>query len=238
MSGLMLHAGAKLVGRQNLRDIVTPEGTETHKPIPHHVLVETIAESLAYRKLDITRDEYAVSPDGMRVFGFVEVNIEHNGVRLALVFRNSHDRSCSLGLISGTRCFCCDNMAFHGEFIAVARKHTKNLNLAETVGIGVDRIQRHFQKVMADLDVWRGFELSDTRAKSIIYDALVRGNVDAPKHLAASVDDFYFNPKYPEFEPRTLYSLSNAFTSAFKELVPIRHMVANASLAKFMQTVD
>jgi hypothetical protein len=35
------------------------------------------------------------------------------------------------------------------------------------------------------------------------------------------VHDLYFDSKYEEFRPRTIWSLSNAFTSAFKELDPI-----------------
>jgi hypothetical protein len=35
------------------------------------------------------------------------------------------------------------------------------------------------------------------------------------------VHDLYFEPKYEEFRPRTIWSLSNAFSSAFKELDPI-----------------
>jgi hypothetical protein len=32
------------------------------------------------------------------------------------------------------------------------------------------------------------------------------------------VHDFYLEPQYEEFRTRTLWSLSTAFTSAFKEL--------------------
>ena len=35
------------------------------------------------------------------------------------------------------------------------------------------------------------------------------------------VDSLYFNPKYDDFKPRTVYSLQNAFTSAFQKLEPI-----------------
>jgi hypothetical protein len=41
------------------------------------------------------------------------------------------------------------------------------------------------------------------------------------KHLARGVHDLYCNPRHEEFAPRTMWSLSNAFTSAFKELDPI-----------------
>jgi hypothetical protein len=55
--------------------------------------------------------------------------------------------------------------------------------------------------------------------------------------LARQVHDLYFRPVHPEFEPRTLWSLSNAFTSAFKELDPIPQFKATAKLAGFLQSV-
>ena len=232
--GLLVHAGARRIGRQDLPAIVTPDATLTHRPIPHVSLVESILESLAYRQLDVLRDEYAVSADGMRLFGFLEVNIEHDGVRLALVFRNSHDKSFSLGLMAGYRTFCCDNLAFHGEFVAIAKKHTKNVQLEEVVGVGVDRVQRHFQKVTATLEAWRDYQLPDANAKAVIYDAFVAGRLDVPHRLASDVHRLYFEPEHEEFRPRTFYSLSNAFTSAFKALEPVRQMQATADLARFL----
>lgn len=237
MKGLLVHAGASFVGRQNLRELPTPEATPTHVPIPHATLVETLLESLSYRRLEVVRDEYAVTDDGMRLFGFMEVSIEHDGVRLALVFRNSHDKSFSLGLLAGYRTFVCDNLAFVGEFSALAKKHTKGVDLVEVVGVGVDRVQRHFQKVTQTIDAWRGYELSDSLAKSVILDALILDGVDAPKHLAPHVHREYFEPKHEDFRPRTLWSLSNAFTETFKALEPVRRMEATASLARFLGTV-
>jgi len=45
-----------------------------------------------------------------------------------------------------------------------------------------------------------------------------RENLRYPRHLARVVHDRYFDPQHEEFAPRTMWSLSNAFTSAFKEL--------------------
>jgi hypothetical protein len=42
----------------------------------------------------------------------------------------------------------------------------------------------------------------------------VEGRLEAPKHLARTVHHQYFEPKYEEFQPWTIWSLSNAFTSA------------------------
>ena len=63
-----------------------------------------------------------------------------------------------------------------------------------------------------------------------------RSPLVAPKHLARNVHDLYFEPKYDEFWPRTIWSLSNAFTSAFKELDPIPQFKATAKLGEFLET--
>jgi len=82
---------------------------------------------------------------------------------------------------------------------------------------------------------WQRSELTDVTAKVVIYEAFVEGKLEAPKHLARTVHDLYFEPKYEEFESRTIWSLSNAFTSAFKELEPIPQFKATAKLGEFFE---
>lgn len=238
MNGLTLHRGAALVGRQELLALPTPEATATHKPIPHHHVVEALVESLAYRRLDVVKDEYAISPDGMKLFGFLSLNLEHSGIRLALGIRNSHDKSFSLGITVGYRVFVCDNLAFHGDFMPVTKKHTKHLDIVEVVSGGVDRAQRHFEPMKVRVDAWRAFSLPDSRAKEVIYDAFVADRLDAPKHLAGRVHQHYFDPQHSEFEPRTVWSLSNAFTEAFKALDPVPRFKATAALGKYLAAIN
>jgi hypothetical protein len=85
------------------------------------------------------------------------------------------------------------------------------------------------------VEEWQRSELTDLTAKVIIYEAFVEGKLEAPKHLARSVHDLYFESKYEEFRPRTIWSLLNAFTSAFKELDPIPQFKATANLGKFLE---
>src|SRR6202051_2848055 len=49
------------------------------------------------------------------------------------------------------------------------------------------------------------------------------------------VHDLYFEPTYEEFKLRTIWSLSNAFTSAFKELHPIPQFKATTKLGEFLE---
>jgi hypothetical protein len=77
--------------------------------------------------------------------------------------------------------------------------------------------------------------LTDVTAKVVIDEALVEGRLEAPKHLARTVHDLYFEPNYEEFRSRTIRSLSNAFTSAFKELDPVPQFKATAKLGEFLE---
>jgi len=98
-------------------------------------------------------------------------------------------------------------------------------------------MQRNFEPMRRQVDERRSTQISTVAAKLIIYQAFVESDLDAPKHLARQVHDLHFRPVHPEFEPRTLWSLSNAFTSAFKELDPIPEFKATAKLAGFLQSV-
>jgi hypothetical protein len=64
------------------------------------------------------------------------------------------------------------------------------------------------------VEAWQRGELTDVTAKVVIYEAFVEGRLKAPKYLGRSVPDLYFEPKYEEFRPRTIWSLSSTFTSA------------------------
>jgi len=235
MEGATLsHSRSVLIGRHNLKDLPTPEPTTTHFPIPHWKFVDTLAESLYFRHLEIVGEEFAVSPDGMRFFGALTLNVEESGVRIALGLRNSHDKSFSLGLTVGHRVFVCDNLALFGDYAPVMRKHTKNVEIEALLAVAIDDMQRKFDPMRRQIEFFRGCDLSDSRAKLIIYEAFFGGQADLPKHLGAVVHENYFEPSYPDFESRTLWSLENAFTSALKELEPVARLRYTGQLAPFL----
>jgi len=122
-----------------------------------------------------------------------------------------------------------------GVFTPVLAKHSKSFSLIDCISVGVDRMQRNFEPMQEQVEAWQRSELTDVTAKVVIYEAFVEGKLEAPKHLARTVHDLYFEPKYEEFESRTIWSLSNAFTSAFKELEPIPQFKATAKLGEFLE---
>jgi hypothetical protein len=227
--------GGRTIPREELALVPTPAETNTHRPVPHHEIVQALVETLGFRHIGLVHDEYAVSPDGMKMFGVLDLETEMHGARFAIGLRNSHDKSMRLALTCGYRGFVCSNMAFSGDFTPVLAKHSKSFSLVDAISVGVDRMQRNFEPMRKQVELWRQSELTDVTAKMIIYQAFIESELDVPRHLARRVHDLYFDPQYDEFKSRTVWSLSNAFTSGLKDLEPIPQFRATAKLGVFLE---
>ena len=125
----------RTISRQELALIPTPGATSTHVPVPHHEIVQALVETLGFRHISVTADEYAVSPDGMKMFGVLDLETEMHGCRFAIGLKNSHDRSMRLALTCGYRVFVCTNLAFRGDFEPLLAKHSKSFSLVDAISM-------------------------------------------------------------------------------------------------------
>ncbi len=124
-----------------------------------------------------------------------------------------------------------------GDFQPVLAKHSKNFSLLNALSIGIDQIQRNFEPMVKQIESWKRSQIADVDAKMVICQAFIEGALEVPRHLARTVHERYFSPAHEEFQPRTLWSLSNAFTAAFKALEPIPQFRATARLGDFLRKV-
>jgi hypothetical protein len=233
-SALVAHCGATKMAFDDLKLLPVPEQTRTHKPIPHHQIVEALIETLGFRHISVVRQEYAATPDGAKMFGVLDLDYEFSGCRFSIGVRNANDKSMRLAMTVGYRVFVCDNMAFRGDFTPILAKHSKSFDLIDTISIGVDKAQRNFEPLQRTVNDWKAHNLSDSQAKLIIYEAFVEGKLQVAPKLMKSVHRHYFEPQYDEFKAATLWSLSNAFTSSFKDLKPFDQYKATARLSPFL----
>jgi hypothetical protein len=229
----LMTPGAKRITRAELSLIPTPPSTDTHRPVAHADLINSLEEALSFRHIRITAEEYCVAKGGDRLFGMLEVNASYEGVTFGIGVRNAHDKSMRLGLVAGYRVTVCSNMMFTGDFKPMLAKHTKRFDLTETLSIGVDRIQRGWQPLREKINFMRGCELTTEAAQALIYRAFMQERL--PLRLMKSVHSHYFAPRHDEFKPRTVWSVSNAFTSSFKEVRPDKLYELTARLGKFLE---
>ncbi len=214
---LMSHVDTDLVTRDQLRAIPAPESTSTFHPIPHADLVDTLDLVLAKNQIQIVDEKFAVRRDGSVLFGVLQlVYGDCPDGQAALGLRTSNNKSFAIQICAGLSVFVCDNLAFRGDMIALCRKHTSGLELRAELSRAVLRFQEHFGILAGEIEYLKAHALEDQEAKAFIHDAFLRGVM--PIRLLPEVSNAYFQPQLPEFEPRTSWSLHNAFTGAAKAM--------------------
>lgn len=218
MSGsLVLHRGAREVIAEDLNTVPTPPATATWFPIPHGQVLNTTLGTLAQAGFQVVRQRLALSRDDARFFATLDLRTAiATGVSLAVGIRNSIDKSLPIGFCAGHRTFVCDNLAFSSE-IVVARKHTR---------FGADRFNEAICKAVQTLDAYRETEGARIRkfqhaeltadvADALLLRAFEQDIISTP--LLPRVIKEWREPSFEEFQPRTVWSLMNAFTTVFAD---------------------
>jgi hypothetical protein len=218
MNGLILHCGANKVERPKLALVDTPKATETWFPVPHLKLLGQVERKLEASGLKIVQEAHALTHDGNRYFGLMEVRNGEQPDDFGLVVgvRNSHDMTFPAGLVIGSRVFVCDNLSFSGE-IKISRKHTKFIDrdLPQLVEVAVGRLGDQRQLQEKRFLTYKAEEITDAEANDLVIQAM-----DA-RVLAASripeVLEQWRHPNHPEFaEQKTAWRFFNAVTEVLK----------------------
>lgn len=216
---LMMHCNdGKKVDESRVRSVDAPEGTDTWCPIPHYQLLDEVQEVMSEKGMiiDPTSKQFGLKRGNNQMFAVFKIIAESDSdFGLSVGIRNSIDKSLSAALCFGSHVFVCDNLAFSGEE-SLARKHTKNIldDLRMLIGDALDKanVFKSFQtRLYAEL---AQYEISDT----VAHDLMIRAfkNDAIPVSRISHVLSEWEKPSYPEFEPRTAWSLFNAFTESAK----------------------
>jgi len=220
-SDLMLHAGGWEATKADLAAVLVPEETDSYVPVPYGRLIEEIELHVPRFGLTIAEERFALARDGLQMFAVFTCRNgrEHPDYALALGLRSSYDRSLSVGLVAGSRVFCCDNLAFSGEASA-ARKHTIHVfrDLPDLIYRMLTKVSTMQSRIHEEIAVMKERELTDESADHLMVEA-VRNNV-LPASQLPKVMDAWERPVHAEFLPRTAWSLMNAFTEVAKSRSP------------------
>jgi len=112
MNELVLHRGGQEVTKEDLKLIPVPEATASYQPVPHYDL----ANSLSVIGNDILTDytligeNYGIARNGNQLFAVLKFKKDHSEMALSFGFRNSYDKSMSIGFCCGASVFVCDNL--------------------------------------------------------------------------------------------------------------------------------
>jgi hypothetical protein len=232
---LIAHAGAEYIDREGLKALETPQSTDTWTPIPHYELVTALEGQLKARNISIVKEQFAVQK--AKLFGVIDTDYqvtEEGGAAIGI--RTANDKSLALQLAIGYRVFICDNMAFHGDLIALKRKHTGNLDLHTEFATGIGRYVNGYQKLQENIDWWKERALNKEKVKQLIYDIFAQRIL--PMRLFHSVIRHVPETSTMNGMPlMTYWWLHNVCTASMKTLKPAPAFTANLKLARFFEKV-
>jgi Domain of unknown function (DUF932) len=217
-ANLMAHVNSDEITREQLAAVeLTYPATDTFRPVRHIELVETITKAVAATNMKVIGEQFAIRRDGQMLFGVMKIeHIVHADFVLALGFRHANNRSMSIQMVAGADVFVCDNLCFRGDSIVLRQKHTYGYNLMDQVAAGVARWQQHVHILVNEIEAFRSRGLTVNEAKALILDAFVQKEI-MPMRFITNVVKEWEEPRHPEFEPRTMWSLHNAFTEVQKQ---------------------
>ncbi|MFO0938959.1 MAG: DUF932 domain-containing protein [Gemmataceae bacterium] len=220
-ANLMLHRGAREVSREELAHIPLPPATRSWAPVGHSRVLDTTLATLKETGFVCDKMRLALSADGRRFFGTLDLTTELSSdgiVTLAVGVRNSIDKTFPMGFCAGSRVFVCDNLAFRSELM-VRRKHSINgaANFSADIATAVMGLNAFKESETARIAAMAESEMSNERAESFILRAAVERGIISLRQIPAIIREWR-EPRHEVFEPRTAWSLFNAFTSGIADM--------------------
>jgi hypothetical protein len=205
------------VSRSEIYDLPTPPGSRSHVPVSNSMLLNLVDKELHQKGIEVVEDEHVLDNGGNRYFGLFRLRSEDGLQHTMLGLRNSHDMSCSAGIITGQRVFVCSNLLFDGE-IKLGHRHTLNIEskLPNMIDDAISRAINitSFQKDR--LDKYRTTKITNEQSESLIIDMWRKGAI--PAAAIAKIVNEWEEPSHDEFleDGQSIWRLQNAITEVIR----------------------
>ena len=214
---LMLHSGAESATMNELISIPLPQKTRSYQPVPHEQLSTMLMQMVAsiFPDFSYEKSHFGLAADGNKMFGIHTFRSVDSALGLSIGFRNSYDRSMSVGIAVGASVFVCDNMVISGD-ITVLRKHTSNvIRDMESMALqAIYRSQATYAEILDDAGAMQNIPINDDQAYRMLGLVYGRG-IMTPRQIPVGHREWE-SPTHDDFAPRTVWSLYNSITEALK----------------------
>lgn len=201
-----------------LMGVETPEATDSHQPIPHHVLVKLTRQALEAVGLTIVLEEHSLARGGLRYFGGFALTgkgIDGEDRQVVLGLRNSHDKAFAAAICIGNRMMVCENLCFSSD-VKLSRRHTINImaDLPRVIADAVGRVVSHWNDMALRIERYKETYVSSAQAENLLV-KLVDAKAIPARDLYPNIVEFR-KPRHVEFEGEHLWNLYNAVTENLK----------------------
>jgi hypothetical protein len=237
---LLLHCGSESATLDELANIPLPKETKSYKPVGHAELASMLTNMATnlLPEFELVNTQFGLARDGQKMFGVHTFKDGDSALGLSIGFRNSYDRSLSVGIAVGASVFVCDNLMLTGD-LTILRKHTSNV-MTDIDGLALSAIyksRRAFTQIKQDAEDMKHIPMSDDEAYRMLGLVYGRGII-TPRQIPV-VKKEWLKPTHDDFEGRNAWSFYNAVTESLKSSPPQsimeRHLAIHKQLMNHVQ---
>ena len=209
-----------------------PEQTDSYSPVAHRDVILEIQEQLDRKNLIVSNKDYRFARDGQKLIGYFDINNGDPDMGFRFGFKNSYDKSMSLGMTAGSSIWICSNGMMSGD-IQFVRKHTGTVlsEMKEKIISTIEQLETIYIKHKADKEVMEDRPLNVFRRNEMLGNLFFTKKIISP-HQASEVKREIEEPTYPEFKDDNIWGMYNKITHAFKKSHPTKYIENHVSLHK------
>jgi hypothetical protein len=223
---LILHVGAKAVGRDAIAALPTPAPLgPRHAPMPFIDLINNVVDNFSSIGATLKDEAFGLlrGPTGepRRFFGLMTVDMPthtDSTYSLEIGLRSSYDQSIAAALAVGSRVAVCDNLLISGEITFRTKNSTfVDKRIGRLIGITVQRIPEMAEAQSNFFERMKNTVISKREGDAMLIEMVRRGALTASQ-LATAIRE-WDSPQHDEHGEWgwTGWRLMNACTEAMKQ---------------------
>lgn len=226
---------------QELIDIPVPRATDTYSPVPHKELIAEIYKTLKNNGLDIHSKSFRGNRAGTQLVGTFDLTETgpDQDIGYRLTFRNSYDKSMSVGFFAGAVVKVCSNglMVSTGDSKVFVRKHTGAVmqEVRERISTSINALAPVMQKTMEHASAMKEIEVDRKAASELCGRMFVEQDIINSTQLNIIKREIH-SPSYEVFKTSNLWSFYNHVTHALKNAHPTNFVDQHLMVHKFVET--
>lgn len=206
---------AKIIEEKIFKAVV-PSQTKSYTPVSHQNIVDAVQEEADKRGFEIKDKQYWTNRDDQQVTGKFNIIVPgDNEMGMMVAFRNSYDRTMSLGFAAGGNVWICTNGMVSGD-ITLVRRHTGSIvsEITEKINISMDQLENQFSTLVIAKEKMKQIEVSKTAMAELAGKMFIQEELINSTQLNIVKQEILTSENFGE---ENLWSMYNHVTESYKK---------------------
>ena len=225
-----------MLTKEEILAVPVPISTTTYKAVPHQILFDELYENLDRLNLKVASESYRTDQNGQKLIAKLRIDRGDNEKSFMIAFRNSYDKSMSVGFGVGAEVHICSNGMISAEH-SLRQKHQGTVLsglrqiMAKSIN-GLEEVYRAFEK---ESHIMKGIELNRRLEAELIGRMFIEQGLITATQVGI-INSQLNKPDHIEFADPTLWSLYNHTTEALKTSHSSRMIQDHIAINTFFKT--